>query len=132
MNYRSPLIICVGLVVVLAAYFLGRAQAPAPPAEAKSEAANAIAPTGNKESKKTLPATSKAVTRATSSSALPGVDAPLKNTFADLQARAAAGDAAAATRLSRDLGRCSRLRSTLWKNGSSASDLVARKTDGMT
>jgi len=132
MNYRSPFIVCVGLAVVLAAYFLGRAQAPLPPADAKSEVAGTTASVGSKEPKKTFAATNKAIARATSSSALPAVDAPLKNTFADLQARAAAGDAAAATRLSRDLGRCSRLRSTLWKNGGAANDLVARKTDGMT
>ncbi len=70
--------------------------------------------------------------RTPTSAPLPAPDVPLKTIFADLQARAAAGDAGAATRLSRDLGRCSRLRSTLWKNGGAASDLVGRKTDGMT
>lgn len=43
---------------------------------------------------------------------LPPADAPLKDTFSELQERANAGDGAAATRLYRDLNHCSSLRST--------------------
>ena len=41
---------------------------------------------------------------------LPPAETPLKDIFAELQARASAGDKAAATRLYRDLSHCSRLR----------------------
>jgi hypothetical protein len=132
MNSRAPFIVFAGLAILLGAYFLGREQLLVPAADAKSEAAGKSASEGNKAPTKTLPATSKAAARTASSAPLPAVDAPLKSTFADLQARAASGDAGAATRLSRDLGRCSRLRSTLWKNASAANDLVGKKTDGMT
>lgn len=63
---------------------------------------------------------------------LPPHDAPLKSTFAELQARANAGDAAAASRLFRDVNRCNRLRGSEWKNSSASDDLTSRKTDGMT
>lgn len=132
MNSRTPLLACLGLAIASAAYFLGRAQAPARTLAAVPAAAGAAIPAKNTEARKPPAVANNATGRAASGRPLPAVDVPLKETYADLQARAAAGDAAAATRLSRDLGRCSRLRSMLWKTGSTAGDLVGRKTDGMT
>jgi len=62
---------------------------------------------------------------------LPAPGAPLKDHFAQLQARANAGDAGAATRLVRDLDRCARLRSTQWRNAGATEDLTRRSTEGM-
>ncbi|MBO9663747.1 hypothetical protein [Dokdonella sp.] len=63
---------------------------------------------------------------------LPPSNAPLRDTFAGLQARANAGDAAAASRLFRDVNRCSRLRGSEWKNSGASDDLTSKKTEGMT
>lgn len=131
MNPRAPLIACIGLAIALAAYFLGRAQAPAPAVIAESVAAGMASPSKSANTAKRSTAANSSAARMPGIGPLPAADVPLKDTFADLQARAAAGDAAAATRLARDLGRCRRLRSMLWKTAGTAGDLVGKKTDGM-
>ncbi|MBN8884146.1 MAG: hypothetical protein J0I77_00365 [Rudaea sp.] len=62
---------------------------------------------------------------------LPPPGTPLKDTFADLQARADAGDAAAASRLFRDLNNCSRLPTLLWRIAGATDRVTAQKTEGM-
>lgn len=65
-------------------------------------------------------------------SASPGATAvPLKDAFAQLQARAEAGDAVAATRLYRNVGFCSRLPGLDWILTRTADELLAQRTDTM-
>lgn len=128
MNLRYPLIACIALAAVVGAYFLGRAGAPAPLAAVRSDTAGV----GSDDARAPAPPqTAKPVSVAAKGTSLPVAGAPLKNTFAELQARARAGDAAAAARLFRDLDRCSRLRGSAWKNAAATVDLTSRKTDGM-
>lgn len=62
----------------------------------------------------------------------PGAAAvPLKNAFAQLQARAEAGDAAAATRLYRNVGFCNRLPALDWTLTRTADELLAQNTGAM-
>lgn len=120
------------LIAVAAGFLLGRANIPNP-SVAASTVTGAVAQSNDKVvAKSTLPGGGKSPPTATSGTSLPPAGAPLRDTFAELQARAAAGDASAATRLSRDLGHCNSLRSTLWTNAGTADDLVNRPTAGMT
>ena len=129
MNRRYLLFALLVLVALAGAYFLGRKSAPLP-AVVSTGAAIVVVPSKGRTPTKATPAAA-GKTPLSSNVPMPAADTPLKETFADLQARAAAGDAAAATRLSHDLGRCSRLRSTQWKNSGTADDLLGKKTDGM-
>jgi hypothetical protein len=63
------------------------------------------------------------------SAPLPSNDLPLKDAFAELQARANAGDPAAATRLYRDLGLCSRFHGIDRANTQLADELLREKVD---
>lgn len=60
---------------------------------------------------------------------LPPSDMPLKDTFAELQARANAGEVAAATRLYRDLGLCSRFHGIDHANSRLADELLQQQVD---
>ncbi|QWP77042.1 hypothetical protein J5226_01145 [Lysobacter sp. K5869] len=122
--------IAAGLIVVAAAivgaYFAGRAGADSARRELRIQAVaeNAGAAQADTASAIALPAPTKGA-------ALPAPGTPLKDNFARLQANANAGDAAAATRLVRDLDRCNRLRSTQWRNAGATDALTRRSTDGM-
>lgn len=128
MNARYPLIAAVLLAALAGAYWLGRTNASGPaPVPQQIEAANAEGPPAAKSAS---PA-GKSAAAAAKGTSLPVPGTALKNTFATLQARANAGDAAAASRLLRDLDRCNRLRASEWRNASAADDLTRRSTEGM-
>jgi len=131
MNRKHAVVACAALAAVVGAYALGRwnVQDPSATAQVDQDAgATAVA------EKRVGPQQSLAATgsgSAVKSGLLPFSAAPLKDTFAKLQARANAGDAEAAKRLVRDLDRCSRLRGAEWKSSGTTNDLVNRKTDDM-
>lgn len=130
MHKKSLLILCVFLAAIVGAYLLGRA---APETEAADTAGEETAVVvGEPVSEKLPPPPARPTSAAvTLGGALPARGVPLKDTFAELQARANAGDAVAATRLLRDLDRCKRLRGAEWRNTGVTGDLASRKTDGM-
>lgn len=123
----------LALIAVVIAFFLGRADAPNPNIAIASADADAASLGKIKAPVKAVPlAVSKPpVAAVDKSSPLPPPGTPLKSIFADLQARADAGDAAAAMRLIRDLRRCSMLPTILWRNARAAEDIANRKTDGL-
>lgn len=128
MNLRYPLIAVALLAALAGAYLLGRTNAPAPTASPSSET-DAFAGASS-AAKPRVPAV-KLAPAAAKGTSLPTAGEPLRDTFAELQARADAGDAAAAARLLRDLNRCHRLRTSEWRNAASANELTGRKTQDM-
>ncbi|WP_242112567.1 hypothetical protein [Luteimonas aquatica] len=128
MNRRLPLIVIAVLAVAAAAYFLGRATAPKPIETQAGGLGGTIVP----EPQAPAQAGPKPLSDLLKGAPLPAPNAPLKQTFADLQARANGGDRGAAMRLYRDLGRCSRLRGSEWRNAGARNELTETKTDGMT
>lgn len=129
MNRKSLLIACAALAAVVGAYFLGRATPPIVQAGANS-ADVAVAAEGQTPAESPLSA-AKSIFVAAKGTSLPAPGTPLKDAFAELQARANAGDANAASRLVRDLDRCNRLRGSEWKNAGATGDLIGNKTEGM-
>lgn len=122
--------IMLAAVAAAAGYFGGRVQgmpAAAPmtggvdTAAVSSEAANS-----QEKSPPTLAANSSAAQK------LPAPRTPLKYVFADLQARANAGDAAAATRLYRDLNLCRRYERLDRDNARLSDELLSQAVDTMT
>lgn len=128
MNRKHAIMACAALMVIVGAYALGRWSAPRPSATAQS---GQQAATSREEAEPKPPLVAGAHASIAKGSALPSPSMPLKSTFAELQARADAGDADAAKRLVRDLDRCSRLRAVEWKNSGTTSDLLDKKTEGM-
>lgn len=128
---RYALFAALGMAMVVAAYFLGRINAPltVPAVPEQTAAGQSVAPVDGRSSRKPLPAKSPTARKG---DPLPPLGTPLKDSFADLQARANAGDAAAAARLLRDVNRCNRLRGAEWRNASASDELTSTKTDGMT
>ena len=127
MKRNQVLIACAVLAAIAGAYALGQRNAPGPLAGEFAITADAGATASE----------SRAATALTAEAAAPGGSlplpgAPLKDNFARLQARANAGDAAAAARLVHDLDRCRRLNASQWKDASDANELTARSTEGMT
>lgn len=120
-RWLSALAAVAVAAAIVGAYFAGRAGAARPPSHVRIAAEDAA---GADTAAAPLPAPIRG-------GALPAPGAPLKDHYAQLQARANAGDAAAATRLVRDLDRCSRLRSDQWRNAGAADDLTAHSTEGM-
>lgn len=125
---KRSLWIGAGLIVVAAAmtgaYYAGRAGADAARRELRIQAqAEDPAAAGD--------AAAAVAAVPIKGGALPAPGTPLKDNFARLQASANAGDAAAATRLVRDLDRCSRLRSSQWRNAGATEELTRRSTEGM-
>lgn len=122
------LLAAAALVAIAAAYFLGRANVPPP-------AAPVAAPLPQDKAQAAPPpaiaAKPKPASPAQKGDPLPPRGTPLKDAFADLQARADAGDRAAAMRLFREVNRCSRLRGSEWKNTGASDELTSKKTDGM-
>lgn len=123
---RSLLIAVAVLAAVVGAYFLGRADTSQTRAAMHVKVADAAAAQGT-EDEAALGSSPLASKRGL----LPPPNTPLKNSFAELRARAAGGDADAAKRLLRDLDRCSRLRSSQWKSDGATNDLTRKSTDGM-
>lgn len=114
----------VALIAVACAYWLGRAQGPRPDAGVSASSAGV----------EDVPADGKASAAATplrTAARLPPRDARLKDVFSDLQARANAGDVAAATRLYRDLSLCSRFRGMGWANSRLADELLSERVETM-
>lgn len=130
MSLRRWLIAGAMLIVVAGAYFLGRAGAPEP-----SSAIRVDIPAGETAVEgggKLQASSAKSIIGIVKGAPLPAPGAPLKDTFANLQARANNGDVGAATRLYHDLNKCSRLRGSEWKNAGEVNDLTSKKTDNMT
>jgi hypothetical protein len=120
-------IVCIGLIAVVAAYQLGRVQGPRPAGAAAIAAEGAP---GRRDAA-AKPKPNRTANPARSSVSLPPPGAPLQNVYAELQARANAGDAAAATRLYRDLSLCHRFGSIDWANSQLADELLGERVDGM-
>lgn len=123
-------IACAATIAIVAAYQLGRVHGPRPAgAAAAANVAAEGASAGHGAAAKPDP--DRTVIAARAASSLPPPGAPLRNAFAGLQARANAGDAAAATRLYRDLSLCSRFGSIDWANSQLADELLGERVDGM-
>lgn len=120
--------IMLAAVAAAAGYFGGRVQGTpaAAPLFADSDAAAASSETGNKANNATPTTAANAATQK-----LPAPRTPLKYVFADLQARANAGDAAAATRLSRDLDLCRRYERLDRDNARLSDELLGQAVDTM-
>ena len=126
---RSHWITAVALAAIAGAYMLGRAGAPEPSAGLDTSIEGAVLENVEAGAKPTPPAAQRSTMG--KNEALPSPDMPLKDTYTQLQARADAGDAGAASRLLRDLDRCRRLRGSEWGNANATAGLVNRNTDGM-
>lgn len=123
-------IACAGLIAVAGAYWLGGLRGPNSTGAAAAPAAFAGARADRAAPSARTAAPARPAARAAAS--LPPPGAPLQNVFAELQARANAGDIAAATRLYRDLSLCGRFRGIDWANSQLADELLGERTDGMT
>lgn len=131
MKRQHILVACVVLVAIVGAYILGRAGGSKPPVMLQTEIGGESAAAGGAAGKLQASA-AKSVIGIVKGAPLPALGTPLKDTFADLQARANNGDVGAATRLYHDLSKCSHLRGSEWKNAGEANDLTSKKTDNMT
>ncbi|HJR72798.1 MAG TPA: hypothetical protein VJ806_04085 [Luteimonas sp.] len=129
---RDAFIACIAAVLaaLAGAYFLGRANAPPPLAAASSASAE---PTGGVAADAPPLAASGEESRlaAKKGASLPNAGTPLRQTFAELQARAAAGDAAAAARLFRDLDQCKRSSASQWRNAAALNELTNAPTEDL-
>lgn len=133
MKRREISILLVAGIAAAAAFYLGRSSAPRSYAVGRTEIGHERPAGIEASAKKAAPmAGSGAAAGIRKGDPLPPPATPLKDSFAQLQARATAGDAAAASRLLRDVNRCSRLRGSEWKNVGASDDLTERNTDGMT
>lgn len=128
---RTSATIALALIAIVAMYFLGRAQGQR---AAHAPSATLVAADASTAAIAHLPA-SGAQHRAGASSgaahALPAARTPLKYVFADLKARADAGDAAAATRLYRDLDLCHRIGRLDRDNTKLSDELLGQGVDRM-
>lgn len=120
----------VALAVAVGAYFLGRSTGRTSEPPAAVTGAQISNDEGRPKAEPSVPRAKPAIA-ATKGDPLPSVGAPLKDTFAELQARANAGDAAAAARLFREVNHCVRLRGSEWMNVNASDQLTGKKTDGM-
>ncbi|WP_149194290.1 hypothetical protein [Luteimonas suaedae] len=127
MNRRYLLVACAGLIAIGGAYLLGHANAPGPSPTLEAEAEGAAA---GSRTEATSPPTRPPRAEARDAP-LPVTGASLGGTFAELQARANAGDASAAARLVRDLGRCRRLRGSERKETAAIDAFTRREVEGM-
>ncbi|MGO1070955.1 hypothetical protein [Lysobacter sp. CA199] len=127
MRSKGTLLMAIAaLAAVVGAYFLGRADVTRPTAPMHVAIVGATATDAAGES-----ATIGASPPSDERGLLPPPNAPLKDSYARLQARANGGDKDAASRLLRDLDRCNRLRGSQWKNDGATSELTGKSTDGM-
>lgn len=123
---RTLAMAAVVVAAIVGAYFAGRAGRPAVRA---SPSIQTTMPTSAAQAAEA--ASSDRLPTATPGGLMPVAGAPLKDSFARLQARANAGDADAASRLVRDLDRCNRLRGSQWKHADATDALTRRSTEGM-
>lgn len=123
MRRQHLAIALVALIAVACAYLLGRVQG--------TDADVSTSSTGVEDASAKAPAKAFATTPLRNGAMLPPRDARLKDVFSDLQARANAGDVAAATRLYRDLSLCSRFRGIGWANARLADELLSERVDTM-
>ena len=133
MNRQRMVFVGVALGLVVGAYVLGRTNTSSPPSSASigaAERGGADSQVGEAPAK-SPPAAKPPQRVAAVGAPLPLPGTPLKDMFYDLQARANAGDAGAASRLFRDLNRCSRLHGSAWKDVRAAEELTNTKTDGL-
>ena len=125
MNRRNALIAGIAVAALAGAYFLSRSNAPQPATPLPVAAAGAEAAESAASARPATATAPKPVSaRGTS---LPPPGTALRNIYADLQARANAGDVDAAARLFRDLDRCSRQRATAWRNAAAMDDLTGQQ-----
>lgn len=129
MKHSYGFVVGVALLAVAAGYFLGRANAPASPAAAASVGATTSTPERPRDSSSSE--VKPRPVHAIQGDPLPPRNTPLKDAFAELQARADAGDRAASMRLLREVNRCSRLRGSEWKNTGASDELTNKKTENM-
>jgi hypothetical protein len=124
-------LLAFAVAVVAAVHFVRRADAP-PPAPSGA----AVRPAGPDgvpaQATSSLPAAAKPALAPGRDAPLPPRGTPLKDAFAELQARANAGDRSAAMRLYREVNRCRQLRGSQWRNSGASDELTARKTEDMT
>lgn len=103
-------VLCILVLTLDAGYFLHRQaiarHAAHPEASAAANAAAQSAPKADAAKSSTRKQSTQHVVAATSAAPLPPPGTPLKDIYAELKARAAAGDVAAAARLAHDLGKC--------------------------
>jgi hypothetical protein len=133
LNRGSILLIAsITSVALIIGFYAGQREMPIAPSIDKSHDAMAVGLTEKR------PATTKSIKMrqpqiATSafSAPLPPARTPLKQTFADLQARADAGDATAASRLYRDLQRCAQTQNINATVPHAAGFFLNEKTDAM-
>lgn len=119
----------VVVLIAVAAYFLGRQASTI--AAPSSVAAEGFSATETRAANGNQPQAGRKTDAARAARQLPPPGVPLKDLFSDLQARADAGDIAAATRLYRDLGMCRRLDNLELGNSQLADDLLGQALDAM-
>ncbi|MGH8082194.1 MAG: hypothetical protein ACREP7_16590, partial [Lysobacter sp.] len=122
MRGRTWAAIAAASILAAGVYAFGLLQgrsttATAPVAAAASAPANEAAPDRSKAARKAA---------ADAAANLPRLSTSLKSAFADLQARAAAGDVVAATRLYRDLSVCRRFERLSRDNAQLSDELLAQ------
>lgn len=117
----------VASAAVVCAYYLGSLQGP--PATGAHAATSRAVHAGRGADGKAPAARAGTSARAAAPPFPRGVR--LRNVFSELQARANAGDVAAATRLYRDLSLCGRVRGMDWGNSLLADELLSERVDGM-
>lgn len=119
---RAAAALALALAAIVAVYLMGRHQGRL---AAHEDAAGPVAAEGRAAAATLAPAAS-----APAGAALPPPGAPLGRAFAALQARADAGDLAAATRLYRDLGACRRLARMQREIRVYSDEVLAARADG--
>jgi hypothetical protein len=130
---RHGLIALLVLAALALGYFGGRANAPSfdhGATSAQRESDEAISTKG-KSGIAAMPAGKPAASRTHASAPLPAPGTPLKQTMAELKARADAGDAKAASRLYQDTQRCAGVREINAMTPKVTSYLLNQKTSEM-
>lgn len=138
MQRKQGWIALAALVAVVIGWFAFRSFGSNVPVASPANSSGAAIESANPSEKKALRTRSKASSNSSNSvytnagtrAPLLPTGTPLKTTFADLQARANAGDGAAATRLYRDLATCAYSRSWIRSESMAAKDVLDQKTDG--
>jgi len=102
---------------------------PAPPADAPAAQAAAANAAAGPDAPKAATPPARTAEPAAAPKALPPADMPLKDSYAELQAAMNRGDAAATSRLYRDLSRCNRADAVIRASTRFADDVLSRKPD---
>jgi len=134
---RNRLFAALAIVVIAVAataYWLYRSDRPGAPATPSAEAGADTGLAATPRHATTAPAIAKAARKTgpihilSTPAPLPPPETPLAQVYADLKARAAAGDAPAASRLYRDVGRCLHSRDVLTNQARAASWMLEDDT----